>query len=408
MTVETVTSAILEKMNGISKCQRRFILHIVRLLLQIRGRVNFTNLARYGGYVEQYYRKWFSKPFDFGEFNRQLVSRFAGSERIIGFDPSFMPKSGKHTPGVGYFWSGCAKSVKWGMEMCGISVIDLTRQTSYHYEAVQTNYDSAKQTLREYYAAIITQRADALKGISKVMVFDAFFSTKDFVDSICCAGFTMISRLQHNAYLRYRYIGDQKGGKGRPKEYGDKIDPKNISTEHFEEVSRTDREVIYEGVAHVRALNRWVKLIILQTIEDGKVTKALLYFCTDVGDLKAGIAPEITGRQVAQYYPARFLMEFGFRDGKQFLGLSHCQSRKSQAFYFHFNIVMTTMNIAKIVHWLPLQIAGRTPFSMADVKTQYSNEILLDRIISIYGKDPNVEKNNPQIRELYLMGRIAA
>ncbi|HMQ50186.1 MAG TPA: hypothetical protein PKA00_19790 [Saprospiraceae bacterium] len=66
------------------------------------------------------------------------------------------------------------------------------------------------------------------------------------------------------------------------------------------------------------------------------------------------------------------------------------------------------MNIAKIVHWLPLQIAGRTPFSMADIKTLYSNEILLDRIISIYGKDPNVEKNNPQIRELYLMGKIAA
>jgi hypothetical protein len=70
--------------------------------------------------------------------------------------------------------------------------------------------------------------------------------------------------------------------------------------------------------------------------------------------------------------------------------------------------VDSTMNIAKIVHWLPLQIAGRTPFSMADIKTRYSNEILLDRIISIYGKDPKGEKDNPRIRGLYLLGKIAA
>jgi hypothetical protein len=33
---------------------------------------------------------------------------------------------------------------------------------------------------------------------------------------------------------------------------------------------------------------------------------------------------------------------------------------------------------------------------------------LLDRLISIYGKSPAVEKNNPKILELYELGRIAA
>ena len=45
---------------------------------------------------------------------------------------------------------------------------------------------------------------------------------------------------------------------------------------------------------------------------------------------------------------------------------------------------------------------------MADIKTQYVNELLLDRLISIYGKDPSIEKNNPAIRDLYLLGHIAA
>ena len=45
---------------------------------------------------------------------------------------------------------------------------------------------------------------------------------------------------------------------------------------------------------------------------------------------------------------------------------------------------------------------------MADIKTQYINELVLDKLISIYGKDPSVEKENPKIRELYHLGRIAA
>jgi hypothetical protein len=419
MTVETVTSAILAKMSGIGKCQRRFILYIVRLLLQMRGRVNFTNLARYSNHAEQYFRKWFSEPFDFAGFNTELVLLVAGEERILGFDPSFMPKSGKRTPGVGYFWSGCAQSVKWGMELCGISVIDLTNHTAFHYEALQTVYDKTNQTLREYYAELITQRAEALKSISKIMVFDAFFSKKAFVDSICEAGFTMVSRLQHNAYLRYRCDEPRKGGKGRPKMYGGQIDPKNVCAKHFKEISRTADEATFEGLAHVRSLGRWVMLVIVQTIKDGKVTKALLYFSTAVGGLNssteqsaaagaASAAPVISGEQVARYYPSRFLMEFGFRDGKQFLGLTHCQSRKREALGFHFNITLTTLNIAKVVHWLPRQQHGPTPFSMADIKTQYSNEILLDRLISIYGKDPFVEKNRPAIKELYDLGRMAA
>jgi hypothetical protein len=205
MTVETVTTAILAKMSGMGKCQGRFIRYIVRLLLQMRGRVNFTNLSRYSDHVEQYFRKWYSKPFDFAGFNKELILLMAGTELIFAFDPSFMPKSGKHTPGVGYFWSGCAQSVKWGMELCGISVIDITNHTAFHYEAIQTAYDKTKQTLREFYALLITQRAESLKVISKIMVFDAFFSKRAFVDSICAAGFTMVSRLQHNTYLRYRY-----------------------------------------------------------------------------------------------------------------------------------------------------------------------------------------------------------
>jgi len=36
----------------------------------------------------------------------------------IAFDPSFIPKSGNQTPGIGYFWSGCAGRALRGIGYC--------------------------------------------------------------------------------------------------------------------------------------------------------------------------------------------------------------------------------------------------------------------------------------------------
>jgi hypothetical protein len=71
-------------------------------------------------------------------------------------------------------------------------------------------------------------------------------------------------------------------------------------------------------------------------------------------------------------------------------------------------MALTTLNTAKVMHWFDKPKAERPPFSMADIKTQYVNEQLLDRLIIIYGKDPSVEINNPEIKKLYQLGRIAA
>lgn len=47
-----------------------------------------------------------------------------GHRIALAIDPSYIDKSGKHTSGVGYFWSGCARSAKYGLEIIDIAVID--------------------------------------------------------------------------------------------------------------------------------------------------------------------------------------------------------------------------------------------------------------------------------------------
>jgi Transposase DDE domain len=403
MKVETFVGAILSKMSDITKCQFKFIPHVVRLFLSIRGRLTYLNLERHGDYCEQSFRINYEKTFDFKSYNTSLIQTYCGDELIWIFDPSYLAKSGKHTPGTGYFWSGCAGAMKWGLELSALAIGDIDNHTAMHYHVTQTQAIKGEESLRMYYAKLLVEQAEELQKLSKILAVDAFFSKKPFVDSICAVGFTIISRLQNNIHLRYAYTaptGEKRAGRGRPQEYDGKIDSKNVSLDHFTLVKSDETARIYEGIAHVRCLKRWGKIVIVHYLkEDGTVRNVSIYYCSD---------KKMAGLKVYQYYRLRYQIEFLFRDAKGHLGLEHSQSRQEKAIDFHCNMALTTLNTAKAMHWFDKPKAERPPFSMADIKTQYVNEQLLDRLIIIYGKDPSVEINNPEIKKLYQLGRIAA
>jgi len=77
-----------------------------------------------------------------------------------------------------------------------------------------------------------------------------------------------------------------------------------------------------------------------------------------------------------------------YRDAKQYVGLEHAQTKSETKLHFHFNTALTTVSLAKAIYHLSQPIENRTPFSMADVKTQYFNELLWNRIIHGCGVDP--------------------
>jgi len=93
-----------KKFNLLSNPRKKFVSSVLFSFLSIKGRINFLQLERYGEYCEQTYREAFKDKFDFFEFNKSLISK-TSTEVVIGFDPSYLSKSGKKTHGVGYFWS---------------------------------------------------------------------------------------------------------------------------------------------------------------------------------------------------------------------------------------------------------------------------------------------------------------
>ena len=167
--IHTVTSTILGQMSGINKCQYKFILHLIELFLSMRQRMTYMMMSRYGEYCEQTYRLQYSKDFNFTSFNTELINKYSGSERIIIFDPSYVNKSGKSTPGVGYFWSGCAGAVKWGIELSSIAIGDVENHTALHYNVSRTTpiKKTDEGTLLDSYANLLVEQAEDLQKISK-------------------------------------------------------------------------------------------------------------------------------------------------------------------------------------------------------------------------------------------------
>ena len=126
----TLLTTIIRKMDGLNKRRSEFIVHILMHVLGIRGRLNFMQLQRQGKMNEKSYRNQFEKLFDWLGFNRHLINEICGEELILGFDPSFIKKSGKSSPNLGYFYSGCSSSYKRGMEIGNFAVIDVQQNTA--------------------------------------------------------------------------------------------------------------------------------------------------------------------------------------------------------------------------------------------------------------------------------------
>ena len=399
MNVETLTALILDKMPDIGKWQKNFMIHLMPLLLTIRGRHNFENLSRYGHFNEATYRVRYEDAFAFEYFNEQLILSLPEEERIIAFDPSYLSKSGKHTPGTSYFWSGCANAVKYGLEISGFASVGLESRTAMHLYAKQTIKQDRYDSLLDYYASLVIDQADQLKAVSDTLVADGYFWRKPFVEAVAGQGLKLVSKLPSNAILQYPCLGLQPKRRGRPRKYQGRVDRLHLDAAHFTPCLQEGNMIAYQGKVYVKALNRLVKCVIVHITKKDGTLRAEAFFCTD---------PTMDGAKVLECYRLRFQIEFLYRDAKQHTGLTHCQARSEQKIHMHVNASLTAISLAKAVHAWPQPNQERQPFSLSSIKTQYFNEHLLHRFFTEFGMSAETHLNSPQYQALFNYGCIAA
>ena len=111
---------------------------------------------------------------------------------------------------------------------------------------------------------------------------------------------------------------------------------------------------------------------------------------------------------ILEYYRIRFQIEFLYRDGKQHTGLNDSQARSENKLDFQFNASLTSINIAKVVHWLSIPKKERKAFSMTDIKTMNHNTLLIQRFFDVFAINPYSIKNQNYVKELIYYGTIAA
>ena len=397
--VDTCQEAVNKACGSLKRPFKKLLSEILLLMILVPNRVNFTQLAKYGKKSEKCYRQNFEHPVDWLGINNVLAEvRFRGyaGRRAIVIDPSYIDKNGKHTPGLGRFWSGCAGAAKHGLEIMGIGVVDIDAHDCMMLRAAQTpspkTLKEAGLTLVDWYGESVVGYKDELLKISPCVIGDPYFSVKPFVDKVESEGFHVISRFRSNVNLKYIYSGPRTGKKGRPKQFDGKIDVKNPDLQRMELVETPfDDGKYYTLVAFASALKRKVRLVLYYP-DNG--TPCKIYFSTDT---------DMDASEIVEYYRCRFQIEFCFRDSKQFAGLCDCQARSFEKLDFHFNASFTAINVAKICihnHYAGLGIMG--------FKSLIYNTYLIKRIFSRYGIRLKRSLNGQLFKELLDIAAPAA
>jgi hypothetical protein len=228
------------------------------------GKANFTNLSRYSSWAEKTYRRQYSQPFNFMALNAQLIAEAiaTGRTQIGVMDCSFIPKSGKKTYGLDWFYNGSANRTEQGLEISVIAVIDVEARRGYSLSVQQTpamdkgsqtqaqskqvswqTIEQVQQILQQlpkkpptpapftridHYLEHLKHSRRSLPQAVKYWAVDGFYSKQKFVAGVVALDLHLISKLRSDADMRYLYAGKQKP-RGAKRKYDGKVDLKDLS-----------------------------------------------------------------------------------------------------------------------------------------------------------------------------------
>lgn len=406
----TIVRATLKQLPGLSKPRREFVAALFATILALRGRFNYRNLARYGAYCEHTYARHFAQPFPWLAYHAQVIQQAvpASHQLMIAQDASFVPKSGKASWGIGRFYNGCASRVERGQEISTLAVVDLTQKGAYVVAVEQTpataemKKDGAEQTRIDLALQQVKAAQPHLPAQVRYLAADGYYAKKKYVDGVVDLGLEAVTKLRNDANMRFRYTGARTGQRGRPKVYDGKVDWQDLS--RFAVVDTADLDVgtgvtAYSAALYHCSLKRWLRVVVLVWhTADGKCHHAI-WATTDL---------QCAATEVIKLYQGRYQIEFLFRDGKQFAGLTECQARNEAALDFYFNASLATVSATRAAMVQEHTADEPFVFSLATAKQIAFNELFMAAISTTLGQDLTCWKNHPAYEELRTFGALAA
>jgi hypothetical protein len=395
---------IVQKMSTISTPQRKFLVTLLTTIQLLRGKMTFRNLSRYTDLHEKTYARQFQKSCDFADCNYLALTTFLPEKttKIATLDCTFVSKSGKQTYGLDMFYHSSHDRAETGLEFSELAVVDVDYGTAYHLSMEQTP-DTATLTTRlgsgktriDWYLSHLWRDGPLLPPDVSYLAADGYYAKQKFVESVGEFGLHLISKLRHDAHLRYLYTGEQKR-RGRPKQYDGKVNLTDLR--RLTPIPLSKNLTLYTAVVNSVSLQRNIRLVYVCKRQGTTLLTASL-FSTDTA---------ISAEDLYRYYTARFQIEFLFRDAKQFMGLADCQARSEERMAFHVNASLTALNFLKLEDRQTFQEDNDHVISINSWKLRKFNEHQLERVISTLGLDLSAIKLHPHYEELINYGTIAA
>ena len=405
----TIVTDILKQMPAVSQPQRKFLVVLFATILALRGRVTGRNLSRYCQYSERTMARQFRATFAWPDFHQRVMTEALDprSELVSAQDASFIPKSGKHTFGLGHFFNGCASRAERGLEISTVAVVDVTRRCAFTLAVAQTppgkgkaTPQPAEETRIDFYKQQLHDHRHRLPPTVAYHCVDGYFAKKKYIDEVVDLKLHPITKLRHDANCHFLYTGAHPKRRGPKRKSDGKVSFHDLGRfAYLGPLEERDHVHLYTALVWHVSLKHKLRAVVLVNRKEPHKPRFLVLASTDLA---------LDGRKLVEFYGARFQIEFLFRDSKQFTGLTDCQARAEAALDFHFNASLATLNLARAEELRGSLDPSAQVFSMASWKQRHFNERLLDVFIEHLALDPTWVKKQPCYDQLRTYGAIAA
>ena len=398
----------------------RQLRQIVFAVLAMTGSVTLRNISRWtpkgGSYrtIQRFYNTvlpWGTLCWVFFRehlFDPESVYLLAGDESIVS-------KSGDQTYGLSRFFASTHGKTIQGLAFFAVSLISVKHRRAYPMLMEQVVRDAASATPKKDTVSKTSQArgkpgrpkgsknrnksegvlTDTLKQTQSLLktvlatiagfipiryfLLDGYFGNNNTLQMVRGCGLHLISKLRRDAAL-YLPPTTPYQGRGRPRVYGEKFNPKAIDSKYrvsTQTQGNITTEVYQIECRHKRFPDSLNVVCVRKTHANTQQTSHVLLFSSDLA---------LAAETLIEYDSLRFQIEFNFRDAKQFWGLDDFINVKEIPIHTAANVSMFMVNVsAKLRERFG---AEHPSFGVLDLKARYRAEKYLQETIKILPQKP--------------------
>jgi len=306
------------------------------LLLGEKGEKNIQDIAgnmlngRHQSSLNRFLtqHKWDVRRLNAIRIQQNLVHREGG---VLIVDDTIIEKSGEHMGGVGFLFDHCkGKSVR-----C--------------HDIVSTYYQHGDQQVPLYFTPYVKEelamqqdvwfktkiqialdlfRESLMKVHPEVVVFDAWYMSKEIVDFLSNGSLNWVSSAKSNRLIQVNDTWISVSAYA-----------KILSKHSFKHINKLVGEQRFKWIHETMMVMKNIGLVKLVILRQRKNSKT----CTFLVSNNTGL----DGLKILEYYKKRWGIEVFYRDCKQHLGMGEYQVRGLDAVVIHLHLVFLAYTLLK-------------------------------------------------------------